>query len=164
MRQILMQKNSAKCVKFICKKQCKMRQIHLQKTLRIASNSYARNTANCVEFMCKKVTAKCVYFLQILRCFLHIHEAHFSVFLQENRQKIVWQFCIFFKLFREDFYGTVSRDGKCGIPVESRCKFGNPDRDCTENIRFCSAKSTKSEIEMKGWKSDGLFLYLQAFS
>ena len=41
------------------------------------------------------------------------------------------------------------RDGKGGIPVKSRCKCGNPDRDCTENNRFCSAKSTKSEIGAK---------------
>ena len=45
--------------------------------------------------------------------------------------------------------GTVRRDGKGGIPVESRCKCGHPDRDCTENNRFCSAKSTKSEIGAK---------------
>ena len=38
------------------------------------------------------------------------------------------------------------RDGKGEIPVKSRCHSGNPDRDCTENICFCSAKSTKSEI------------------
>ena len=44
------------------------------------------------------------------------------------------------------FYGTVCRDGRGGIPVKSRYKCGNPDRDCTENTRFCSAMSTKSEI------------------
>ena len=45
------------------------------------------------------------------------------------------------------FYGTVCRDGKGGlIPVKSRCKCLNPDRDCTENTRLCSAMSTKSEI------------------
>ena len=37
------------------------------------------------------------------------------------------------------FHGTVCRNGRGGIPVESRCKCGNPDRDCTENTRFCSA-------------------------
>ena len=73
----------------------------------------------------------------------------FQCFLQESLQEIIWQFSICFKLFREDFYGTVCRYGKGGIPVKSRCKCGNPDRDCTENNRFCSAKSTKSEIGTK---------------
>ena len=73
----------------------------------------------------------------------------FQCFLQESLQEIIWQFSICFKLFRDDFYGTVCRYGKGGIPVKSRCKCGNPDRDCTENTRFCSAKSTKSEIGAK---------------
>ena len=148
-----MKKNSAKCVKFICKKHCELRQIHMQETLRIASNLCAKKSLRNASIFCKFCRVSCIYIRRIFQCFL-----------QENRKNIVWQLCIFFKLFRDDFYGTVCRDGKCGIPVKSRCKFGNPDRDCTENIRFCSAKSTKSEIEMKGWKSDGLFLYLQAFS
>ena len=29
-------KNNAKCVKFICKKRCEMREIYMQKTVRIA--------------------------------------------------------------------------------------------------------------------------------
>ena len=72
----------------------------------------------------------------------------FQCFLQESLQEIIWQFSLCFKLFREDFYGTVCRYGKGGlIPVKSRCNCGNPDRDCTENtLFFCSAMSTKSEI------------------
>ena len=73
----------------------------------------------------------------------------FQCFLQKNLQEIIWQFSLCFKLFRDDFYGTVCRYGKGGIPVKSRCKCGNPDRDCTEKTRFCSAKSTKSEIGAK---------------
>ena len=130
MHQIYMQKTTAKCIKFIWKKQCEMRQIHMQKTLR-----------NALLFW-KFSIFFCIWILRIFQCFL-----------QENLQKFVWQFSIFFKLFRYDFYETVSRDGKGGsIPVKSRCKCGNPDRDCTENIRFCSAMSTKSEISQKnGW-------------
>ena len=146
MRQISMQKNSAKCVNSICKKQ-----------LQNASNSHAKNTAKCISLICKKHykmrqihmqknTAKCVSFLQIFHIFLHMNFAHFSVFFAGKFAEIVWQFSIFFKPFRDDFYGTVCRDGKGGIPVESRSKCGNPDRDCTENTRFCSAMSTKSEI------------------
>ena len=55
MRQISMQKtvqnasnlyakNSAKCVKFICNKQCKMRQTYMQ-----------NNSAKCVKLVCKKL-------------------------------------------------------------------------------------------------------------
>ena len=69
MREINMQKNSAKCVKFVCKKQCKMRGF----------------SANFAVFLAYKFGAFC------------------SVFLQENWRKIVWQFCIFFKLFCDDF-------------------------------------------------------------
>ena len=31
-----------------------MREIHMQKTVRNASNLYAKNTAKCVKFMCEK--------------------------------------------------------------------------------------------------------------
>ena len=48
------EKNSAKCVKFMCKNQCEMRQIHMQKTVRNAWNLCAKNSAKCVKFMCKK--------------------------------------------------------------------------------------------------------------
>ena len=36
MRQIYVQKNSAKCGKLMCKKQCEMRQINMQKTVQNA--------------------------------------------------------------------------------------------------------------------------------
>ena len=39
---------------FICKKHCEMHQIYMQKTLRMASNLYAKNTAKCIKFICKK--------------------------------------------------------------------------------------------------------------
>ena len=55
----------AKCVKFMCKKRCEMRQIYVQKTVRNASNlcaktvrnarhQYAKNSAKCVKSICKK--------------------------------------------------------------------------------------------------------------
>ena len=60
-------KNSAKCVEFICKKHCEMRQIYMQKTL--------RNTLLFCKFS--------IYFL-------HMNLAHFSVFFAgkfaENRR------------------------------------------------------------------------------
>ena len=36
---------------------------------------------------------------------IHLQKIHlvFQRFFQENLQKIVWQFSIFFKLFRDDF-------------------------------------------------------------
>ena len=49
-----MQKNSAKCVKLKCKKQCEMREIEMQKTVQNASNSYAKNSVKCVKLICKK--------------------------------------------------------------------------------------------------------------
>ena len=51
MCKISMQKNSAKCVKFMCKKQCEMRKIRMQKTVQNASNLYAKNSAKCVKFI-----------------------------------------------------------------------------------------------------------------
>ena len=162
-------KNNSKCVKFICKKQCEMREINMQKTVRNASNSYAKNSAKRVKFICKKQCEMRQIHMQktvrnawnsyvktvrnakgISRCFLHRNLAHFQrFFFQENLQKNVWLFSTFFKLFHDVFYGTVCRDGKGGIPVKSRCKCGNPGRDCTEKTRFGSAKSTKSEIGAK---------------
>ena len=124
----------------------------MQETVRIASNLYAKKQCKMLEF-----SADFALFLA------YKVGALFSVFLQENLLKIVWQCCIFFKLFRDDFHGTVCRDGKGGIPVKSRPKCGDPDRDCTGKTRICSAMSTKSEIEMKGWKCDGFFLYFSSF-
>ena len=75
----------------------------MHKTVRIASNLYAKNSANCVKFVCKKNSANCVNFLQILRCFLQINLAPFSVFfagkLAENWMAILYNF----NLFRDDF-------------------------------------------------------------
>ena len=51
MRQINMQKNSAKCGKFMCKKQCEMRLIYVQETVRNAVNLHAKSTAKCVTFL-----------------------------------------------------------------------------------------------------------------
>ena len=75
-----------------------MPQIHMQEILRIASNLCAKKSLRNASIFCKFCGVSCIYIRRIFQCF----------FLQENRQKIVWQFCIFFKLFREDFYGTVS--------------------------------------------------------
>ena len=62
-----------------------MRHINMQKTVQNASNSYAKNSAKY----------EVNFFIEIWRIF--------QCFLQENWQKIAWQFCIFFKLFRDDF-------------------------------------------------------------
>ena len=78
-------------------------------------------------------------------------------YLQKNTAKSAGKFpgkCmaifyIFSSFFVMILNGTVCRDGKGGIPVKSRCKCGHPDRDFTENTRFCSAMSTKSEIGAK---------------
>ena len=83
----------------------------------------------------------CIWILRIFQCLL-----------QENLQKIVWQFSIFFKLFRDDFYETVCRDGKGGIPVKSRCKCGNPDRDCTEKNSFLQREINEKRNWRESWK------------
>ena len=157
MREIYMQKTVQNAVNLCAKKQCKMHEIYMRKTVRNAVNLHAKNSAKCGKFMCKKQCEMrhfsanfpyifCIWIWRIFQCFL-----------QGNLQKIVWQFFICFKLFRDDFYGTLCRDGQGGlIPVKSRSKCGNPDRDCTENTRFCSAMSTKSEIvkplsQKNGW-------------
>ena len=102
-----------------------------------------RNAAN----LCAKNTAKCVTYLQIFHIFIAYEFGTFvSVFCRRVRRKLYDNFPYFSSFFVMIFYGTVCRDGKGGIPVKSRSKCGNPDRDCTENTRFCSAMSTKSEI------------------
>ena len=69
-------KNSAKCGKFMCKKQGEMREINMQKTVRNASNLHAKNTA------------KCVTFLQIFHIFFaYEFGAIFSVFCREICRK-----------------------------------------------------------------------------
>ena len=114
-------KTTEKCVKFICKKLCEMREIHMQKTDR-----HAR---------------------WISRFFLHRNLAHFQrFFFSKICKKMYANFLYFSSFFVMIFYWTVCRDGKSGIPVKSRSICGNPDRDCTENTRFYSAMSTKSEI------------------
>ena len=109
----------------------------------------------------QKTTAKCAIFMCKKHCILHQFPANFAVFLAYKfgafssvfRRKICRKLCgnfpCFSSFFVVIFYETVCRDGKGGIPVKSRCKCGNPDRDCTENTRFFSAMSTKSEIGVK---------------
>ena len=53
----------------MCKKQCEMSEISMQKKL-----------CKMRQFNMQKTTAKCVNFLQILRFFLHINLARFPVF------------------------------------------------------------------------------------
>ena len=135
-------KNSAKCVKSICKKQCKMRGIYVQKTVRNAWNLFAKNSAKCVNF------------LQILRCLLQINLAHFSVFfagkLAENWMAILYNF----NLFRDDFLcncvqGWERRDfGQ--IPVKMRpsrsglhWKYSFLQRDVNEK-RDCESYPRKT--------------------
>ena len=140
-------KNRAKCGKFMCKKQGEMREINMRKTVRNAVNLWAKNSAEYGKFKCKKHCEMCHFSANFPYNFGIWIWRIFQCFLQESLQEIIWQFSICFKLFRDDFYGTVCRYGKGGIPVKSRCKCGNPDRDCTENtLFFCSAMSTKNEI------------------
>ena len=84
----------------------------------------------------------------------YIFGAFFGAFLQENCQEIVWQFCIFFKLFREDFLckcvqGWERRDfGQ--IPVKMRpsrsglhWKYSFLQRDVNEK-RDCESYPRKT--------------------
>ena len=135
-----------------------MCEIHMQKTVQIASNLYAKNSAKCVQFICKKQCKLRQIYMQKKQCELREFSANFAVFLadkfgaffsvfcRKNWQKIEWQFCVISIFFVTIFYVTVCRDGKGGISVKSRSNFGHPDWDCTENTRLCSAMSTKSEI------------------
>ena len=50
------------------------------------------------------------------------------------------------------FDGTVCRDGKGGIPVKSRCKCGNPDRDCTEKNSFLQREINEKRNWRQSWK------------
>ena len=92
-RSYLFQKQqSCRCVKFICKKHCKMHQIYRQKTLGNASNLHAKNTAKCIKFIGKKhCETRRIYMQETLRnasifcklsckfcgVFLHINLTHF---------------------------------------------------------------------------------------
>ena len=137
-----------------CKKQCEMLQIYLQKTVRNAANLCAKNSAKCVKFTCKKHckmrqihmqknTAKCVTFLQIF----HINFAHFSVFFAgkfaENCMAIFHIFQALSWWFLWDYVQgwerRVDPGQNAAIPIGIALK----------NTRFCSAKSTKSEIGAK---------------
>ena len=97
-------KNSAKCVKFTCKKQCEMRQIHMQKTMRNAANLCSKNSAKCGKLICKKQCDmrnefRGVFCIEIWRIF------------EKNLQKVVWQFSIFSSFFMMIFNDNVCRDG-----------------------------------------------------
>ena len=71
-----------------------MRQIHMQKTLR-----------NALLF--------CKFSIYIL----HMNFAQFSVFFAGKFAENCVAIFYIFKFFRDDFYETVCRDGKGGIPV-----------------------------------------------
>ena len=146
-------KNTAKCVKFICKKHCEMRQIHMQKTLRIASNLCAKKSLRNASIFCKFCRVSCIYVRRIFQCFL-----------QENRKNIVWQFCIFFKLFRGDFYGTVCGDGKCGIPVKSRFNLAIPIGIALEIFVSAARSQRKARLRFEGGNPTAFFFIFQAFS
>ena len=99
------------------------------------------------------------------------------IFLQENSQKIVWQFCIFFKLFRDDFLlkcvqGWERRDpGQ--IPVKMRqsrsglhWKYSflqrdvNKKWDCesypTKTVKLSFEPQTTSlMLKMRFWRRSG---------
>ena len=112
-------KNSAKCVKFMRKKKCEMREIYAQKTVRNACNLYAKNSAKCVQFMCKKQcemreiyvqknSAKCVNLSANFAVFL---ANKFGTFRSVFCRKIVCQFSIFSSFFMMIFNDKVCRDG-----------------------------------------------------
>ena len=67
----------------------------------------------------------------------------FSVFCRKIGRKLHGNFVYFSSFFVIIFIELCAGMGKAGW---SRSICGNPDRDCTENTRFCSAMSTKSEI------------------
>ena len=70
--------------------------------------------------------------------------AFFSDFLQENSQKIVWQFCIFFKLFRDDFLlkcvqgweRRVDPGQNAAIPIGIALKIFVSAARCQQKVRL----------------------------
>ena len=157
MREIYMQKtvrdawnsyakNSEKFVKFICNKQCEMREICMQKTVQNAWNLYTKNRAKFVKFIRKKQCGMRQFSANFAAFLAYKFGTFFSVFCRKIGRKLYGNFVYFSSFFVMIFSETVCRYGKSGIPVKSRSKCGNPDRDCTQNTRFCSAMSTKSEI------------------
>ena len=90
MRQIRIEKNSAKCVKFVCKNHCEI--LHFS----------ANFAADFAVFLA------------------HKYGAFFSVFRRKIDGKLYGNFVYFSSFFVMIFYGSVRRDGKGGIPVKSR--------------------------------------------
>ena len=60
-----------------------MREVHMQKTVRNALNSYAKNSAKCVKFMCEKHCEMRHFSANFPYFFAYEFGAFFSVFLQE---------------------------------------------------------------------------------
>ena len=131
MRQIYVQKTTAKCGKFTCKKQCEMRQIYMQKTQR-----------NALLF--------CKFFIY----FLHMNLAHFSVFFAG---KFAGNCMVIFHIFRAFswwfFMGCVrgwERRDPGKIPVKMRqsrsglhWKYSFLQRDVNEK-RDCESYRRKT--------------------
>ena len=69
MREINMQKTLQNASNLYAKKHCEMHQIYMQKTLQNASNSHAKKTLRNASNSHAKNTAKCVTFLQIFHVF-----------------------------------------------------------------------------------------------
>ena len=73
-----------------------MREIHMQKTTAKCIKFIGKNSAKCGKLISKKQCDmrnefRGVFCIEIWRIF------------EENLQKVVWQFSIFFKLFHDDF-------------------------------------------------------------
>ena len=121
----------------MCKKQCEMRQINMQKTVRNAANLHAKNTAKCGKFTCKKHcemrqiymqktlrnaanlhaknTAKCVTFPQIFYIFFaYEFGAIFSVFCREICRKLYGNFLYVSSFFVMIFMGPCAGMGRAG--------------------------------------------------
>ena len=70
-----------------------MCEIHMQKTVQIASNLYAKNSAKCVQFICKKQCKLRQIYMQKKQCELREFSANFAVFLADNFGAFFSRFC-----------------------------------------------------------------------
>ena len=102
-----------------------MRQIYVQKTLRNA-----------------------LLFCKFSIYFLHMNFAHFSVFFcRKICRKLYGNFLYFSSFSVMIFMKLCAGMGKAG----SRCKCGDPDRDCTGNTRLCSGKKSLDCVGGSGY-------------
>ena len=72
----------------------------------------------------------------------YIFGAFFGAFLQENCQKIVWQFCIFFKLFCDDFLWDCVQGWKRWDPGQNAAiPNGDPELEILVSAARCQRKA-----------------------